>query len=152
MSTLKEQITQLERAMAALEAQRATLGDVTVEVALAPMREKLAILAQTETPTVWPAVGRRWKADNFLRVGLWRQRVRWEDEAYDRLVEQARHVTDQKERMKLYEQTDRILVEEAVMLPLSYGRWRLLVKPWISKFPTSAIRGPSWKDIVIEQH
>src|SRR5262245_47981937 len=40
----------LERAIAALEAQRATLGDSVVEAGLAPMREKLAILGAQEQP------------------------------------------------------------------------------------------------------
>jgi hypothetical protein len=35
---------QLEQAIAALKAQRATLGDAVVNAALAPMREKLAAL------------------------------------------------------------------------------------------------------------
>jgi oligopeptide transport system substrate-binding protein len=89
--------------------------------------------------------------DNFLRVGLWRERVRWRNEGYDRLVEEARRVTDQGARMQLYRQADRILVEEAAIIPLYYGRQHLLVKPWVSKFlPTSAAGRPRWKDVVIE--
>ena len=37
--------TQLEQAIAALEGQRAILGDAVVNAALAPMREKLATLS-----------------------------------------------------------------------------------------------------------
>jgi hypothetical protein len=36
---------QLEQTIAALEAQRALLGDVVVGIALAPLREKLAALS-----------------------------------------------------------------------------------------------------------
>jgi len=90
--------------------------------------------------------------DDFLRVGLWRMRARWQNEAYDELVERARRVTDQGERMSLYEQADRILVEEAAIMPLYYGRWHLLVKPWVSKYPTSAMGGAHWKDVIIEPH
>ncbi len=42
---------QLEQAIAALEAQRDVLGDAVVEAGLTPMREKLAALAETGTPT-----------------------------------------------------------------------------------------------------
>lgn len=42
---------QLEQAIAALEAQRALLGDAVVNAALAPMREKLATLTAAQTPT-----------------------------------------------------------------------------------------------------
>ncbi|MBN1993910.1 MAG: AAA family ATPase [Anaerolineae bacterium] len=91
--------------------------------------------------------------DNFLRVGLWRERVRWRNEGYDRLVEEARRITDQGARMQLYRQAERILVEEAAIIPLYYGRQHLLMKPWVSKFlPTSAAGRPRWKDVVIEPH
>jgi class 3 adenylate cyclase len=45
MPTIKEQIAQLESAIAALEAQRANLGDAVVGAALGPMQEKLAALS-----------------------------------------------------------------------------------------------------------
>ncbi len=90
--------------------------------------------------------------DFFLRASPVRRDSRWRDETYDGLVEQARRVTDQKERMRLYRQADRILVEEAVIMPLTYGRMHLLVKPWVKKFPTSTIRQWFWKDVVIEPH
>ncbi|NIM24770.1 MAG: hypothetical protein GTO65_10800, partial [Armatimonadetes bacterium] len=48
---------------------------------------------------------------------------------------------DQGKRMKLYAQADRILVEEAAIMPLTYERAHLLVKPWVSKYPTSALEG-----------
>jgi len=90
--------------------------------------------------------------DNFLRVGLWRERVGWRNEDYARLVEKARRITDQGERMKLYRQADGILVEEAAIMPLYHERLNLLVKPWVIKYPASAIGGPVWKDVIIEPH
>ena len=57
---------------------------------------------------------------------------------------------DQEERMELYQQADRILVQEAPIMPLIYGRLHLLVKPWVRKYPTSAIEQRFWKDVVIE--
>ena len=52
--------------------------------------------------------------------------------------------------MKLYGQADRILVEEAALLPLFYYRSHLLVKSWVTRYPTSAIKEWFWKDVVIE--
>ena len=69
-----------------------------------------------------------------------------------RLVEKARRVMDQEERMKLYAQADRILVEEAAIMPVLYERLDLLMKPWVSKFPTSAMGNSFWKDVIIEPH
>jgi ABC-type oligopeptide transport system substrate-binding subunit/DNA-binding SARP family transcriptional activator len=87
--------------------------------------------------------------DNFLRMSPAWSHTRWRSEAYVRLVEQARGTPDQVERMRLYQEADRILVEEAVVLPLTYRRMHLLVKPWVSRYPTSAIKQWFWKDVVI---
>jgi oligopeptide transport system substrate-binding protein len=90
--------------------------------------------------------------DNFLRVGFPWDSSGWHNAAYERLVEDARRVTDQAERMGLYAQADTILVQEAPIMPLVYGRWHLLVKPWVRKFPTSPIKLWFWKDVVLEPH
>nr|NIN69473.1 hypothetical protein [Anaerolineae bacterium]NIN99523.1 hypothetical protein [Anaerolineae bacterium]NIQ82384.1 hypothetical protein [Anaerolineae bacterium] len=76
----------------------------------------------------------------------------WRDEAYNRLVEEARRATDQPERVRSYQQADRILVNEAWILPLLYERRHSLVKPWVVKLPTSAIMLGFWKDVIIEAH
>jgi len=90
--------------------------------------------------------------DSFLRVCPARDYTRWRNRAYERLVEEARRVTDQGERMSLYGQADRILIEEAPIMPLTYGRVHLLVKPWVSKYPTSALERWLWRDVIIEPH
>ncbi len=90
--------------------------------------------------------------DNFLRVCPARHYTRWQNQAYDRLVGEAKHVTDQQVRMTLYGQADRILVEEAAIVPLAYGRRHLLVKAWVSKLPISATGDWYWKGISIEPH
>jgi oligopeptide transport system substrate-binding protein len=90
--------------------------------------------------------------DSFLRVGLGRDVIGWRNEAYIRLVEDARQVMDQSERMSLYQRADRILVEDAAVLPLSYGRFHLLVKPWVRKYPVSPVAWSFWKDVIIESH
>jgi ABC-type oligopeptide transport system substrate-binding subunit len=90
--------------------------------------------------------------DTFLRVAVSRITSRWQDEAYDRLVERARRGVDQAERMKLYRQADRRLIEEAIILPLGCRHEHLLVKPWVSRFPTSPFRKLFCQDVVIEPH
>jgi oligopeptide transport system substrate-binding protein len=89
--------------------------------------------------------------DNFLRVAP-ALAAFMENEAYDELVQRARRLTDQEERMKLYRAADRMLIEQALAIPLTYDRWHLLVKPWVSRYPTSPIRRTFWKDVVIEPH
>ena len=90
--------------------------------------------------------------DSFLRISTFLHWTRWQNETYDRLVEEARRIMDQGERMRLYGQADRILIEEAAILPLYYLRSHLLVKPWVKKYPTSAIKWWFWKDVIIEPH
>jgi ABC-type oligopeptide transport system substrate-binding subunit len=91
--------------------------------------------------------------DNFLRVDVQLDLPEWRNEAYERLLDEARQTTDQAERMQVYRQADRILMEEAVIMPLSYTPMHLLLKPWIRKFPTTAIKNPGfWKDVIIEPH
>jgi ABC-type oligopeptide transport system substrate-binding subunit/class 3 adenylate cyclase len=109
----------------------------------------------TESPPhIW---GWGWGADypdpdNFLRVGVPRAWIGWQHEVYDRLVEEARRITDQGKRMNLYRQADRILVEEAAVCPAAYSRSHLLVKPWVKVYPVSAMGGWCWKDVIIEPH
>jgi ABC-type oligopeptide transport system substrate-binding subunit/class 3 adenylate cyclase len=89
--------------------------------------------------------------DSILRASPFRRRAHWQNEVYDRLVEKARRVLDQRERLELYAQADRILVEEeAVVIPLTYMWSHMLVKPWVRKLPKSAINEWLWKDFVIE--
>jgi ABC-type oligopeptide transport system substrate-binding subunit/class 3 adenylate cyclase len=89
--------------------------------------------------------------DNYLRVAL-QNWTGWRHEGYATLVEQARRALDQQERMRLYAQAERILVWEVPALPLSYESWRVLLKPWVKRYPASPIRGPIWKDIVLAPH
>jgi len=88
--------------------------------------------------------------DNFLRVAV-QLHSEWRNETFDELVEQARRVTEQRERMKLYGQAEEILVDEAPLMPLTYVRGHLLVKPWVRRYPKSAVRD-CWKDVIIESH
>jgi oligopeptide transport system substrate-binding protein len=90
--------------------------------------------------------------DSFFRVCRARTFGAWEHEDFDRLVTQARSVTDQGERLDLYRQADEVLVEEVPILPLIYGRRHLLIKPWVRRYPTSAVQSAFWKDAVVESH
>jgi ABC-type oligopeptide transport system substrate-binding subunit/class 3 adenylate cyclase len=90
--------------------------------------------------------------DAFLRVGVTDIDAGWRNKTFQRLVERAGRVMDQRERLELYAQADRILVEEAAIVPMLYMRSHLLVKPWVTKHPISALEGWFWKDVIIEPH
>jgi ABC-type oligopeptide transport system substrate-binding subunit len=67
-------------------------------------------------------------------------------------LEDAQRMMDQSERMKAYQRADRLLIAEAPIIPLAYGSWHLLVKPWVRQFPMSSIKLWFWKDVIIEPH
>jgi ABC-type oligopeptide transport system substrate-binding subunit len=90
--------------------------------------------------------------NTFLRVALFRLTSRWRNETYEDLVERAGRGSDQAERMELYGQADRMLIEEAIALPLGQNPRYLLIKPWVSRYPLLAWRGAPWKDVIIDQH
>jgi ABC-type oligopeptide transport system substrate-binding subunit/class 3 adenylate cyclase len=101
---------------------------------------------------VWGWVADYPDPDNFLRVGNTGGYTRWQNEGYNELVQKARQVPDQKERIRLYREADRILIEGAAVMPLVYLRAHFLVKPWVIKYPASALRAFFWKDVIIEPH
>jgi oligopeptide transport system substrate-binding protein len=90
--------------------------------------------------------------DNLLRVSSHIRMTRWQNETYASLVEEARRISDHAERIKRYRAADKILMEEAVVVPILYGCKHLLIKPWITKYPTSPVDTNFWKDVVIEPH
>jgi oligopeptide transport system substrate-binding protein len=145
------------------------ITDAFTEEACAQWRQKLGIEVTIHGTRDWSEFYRRlpsevpslfsggWLADypdpdNFLRVGLPSQMVSWQNEAYRHLVEEATRCQDQAQRLARYREADRILVEEAPVLPLVYQRWHLLIKPWVTRYPVSPQRCWFWKDVVIEPH
>ncbi len=88
----------------------------------------------------------------FLRASSVQQFTRWRNPAYEKLVTRARQVMDQCKRMHLYQQADRILVQDAAVLPLTYFRLNLLIKPWVRTYPISPIDRRYYKDVIIAPH
>jgi oligopeptide transport system substrate-binding protein len=90
--------------------------------------------------------------DDFLRV-LMRggAAIGWGNEAYGRLVEDARRCSDQGRRMRLYREADQMLVGDAEIVPLTYGRQHCLVKPWV-KLQWSPLGTSLYADAIIEPH
>jgi ABC-type oligopeptide transport system substrate-binding subunit len=76
----------------------------------------------------------------------------YHNEAFDELVERARGVTDQEQRLRMFRQAERIVVDEALVVPLWYGRHHWLLKPWVKSYPTAALKWWFWKDVIIEPH
>lgn len=93
--------------------------------------------------------------DNFLRAvfhsssGL--NEPKWRSTEFDMLVDNAAGRTDQGGRMNFYRAADRTLVvDDAVIVPLTYGREPVLVKPWIQRFPRTASWQRHLKNCVVQ--
>ena len=89
--------------------------------------------------------------DNFLRARIdhIQQQSGWRNDEYDGLVELAQRSLDQTERIKLYEKAELILAEDAPIMPMFHRSVRLLVKPWVTRFPTTGLRESFFKDVII---
>jgi oligopeptide transport system substrate-binding protein len=89
--------------------------------------------------------------DSFLRVCVRAHVPYWRNEAYDRLLEGARRTSNQGDRIPLYQAADKILIEEAVIMPIAYFRAHRLVKPWV-KLPGGGLDFRNLKAVIIEPH
>jgi ABC-type oligopeptide transport system substrate-binding subunit len=90
-------------------------------------------------------------SDSFLRQSTVRLRTGWQNQTYNTLVEQALFIAVPEEKKKLHAQADRILVEEAPIIPLTYSQAHVLAKPWV-RFAAPAYVSSCWRGIVIEPH
>jgi ABC-type oligopeptide transport system substrate-binding subunit len=90
--------------------------------------------------------------DNFLRARIdhIQKQSGWQNKEYDSLVRLAQRSLDQMERIKLYEKAEWILAEEAPIMPIFHRSVRLLVKPWVTRFPTTGLREWFFKDVIIK--
>jgi ABC-type oligopeptide transport system substrate-binding subunit len=89
--------------------------------------------------------------DSFLRMGVRNHSPRWRNDQYDQLLENAQRTLDQPERIRMYQEADEILIEEAVIIPIVYAVMDRLVKPW-AKPPVGQIEDWDFRDIILEPH
>ncbi|MBI4294901.1 MAG: hypothetical protein HY669_01890 [Chloroflexi bacterium] len=84
-----------------------------------------------------------WIADypdpqNFLDVlfhsGSHSNDSEYSNPQFNALVEKARSEADVSARLKLYQQAEQLLVDDAAMIPLYFGRNYILVKPYVKGF------------------
>ncbi|MFN2240760.1 MAG: ABC transporter substrate-binding protein, partial [Anaerolineae bacterium] len=89
--------------------------------------------------------------DNFLRARIdhIQHQSGWRHEGYDSLVKQAQRSLDQGERIKLYGEAEKILAEESPIMPIFHTSVQLMVKPWVTRFPTTGLREWFFKDVII---
>jgi ABC-type oligopeptide transport system substrate-binding subunit/transcriptional regulator with XRE-family HTH domain len=88
--------------------------------------------------------------DSFLRFCVELYLPDWRHDRYRMLVEHATRSTDPADRLVTYEEAERILAEEAAIVPLMYESEHLLLKPWVTEYPSVPVKYPGfWKDVVV---
>jgi oligopeptide transport system substrate-binding protein len=90
--------------------------------------------------------------DSFLRLALHQPYVRLHHARFEDLLTTARRIADPTERLKFYQAADRLLVDEALIMPLLHTRHHYLLKPWLKRYPITPLKTSYWKDVVIEPH
>jgi oligopeptide transport system substrate-binding protein len=89
--------------------------------------------------------------DSFLRVSVQNSVPHWRNDQYDQLLQAAQQTLDQLERIRLYKEADKILIEDAAVIPIVYWQQHFLVKPW-TKIPLRRLEEWSFKEFIIEPH
>jgi oligopeptide transport system substrate-binding protein len=88
--------------------------------------------------------------DNFLRENDALRWAGWQEPRYLELVEAARRTLDQQKRLEMYREADTILIQSAALMPFKYLRSHFLVKPWVKRFPVSAIGWWYLSEVILE--
>jgi ABC-type transport system substrate-binding protein/class 3 adenylate cyclase len=90
--------------------------------------------------------------DGFFR-GFMRQRLDFHrDDEIAELLERARSVRNQDERMRLYHEADRLLVaERAAILPVFYGRSLLVRRTWVENAWANPMSGVHFDQVVVNR-
>lgn len=91
--------------------------------------------------------------DSFLRVLVGDRVSSMQGDAYQALLEKAARTTEPAIRLSAYRDAEKVMAEEAVVVPLIYESSHLMLKPWIASYPSVPVKYPGfWKDIVIGPH
>ena len=88
----------------------------------------------------------------FVRALPRRAYTGWQDDRFEGLVAHARRANNRQERLELYQRADRLLIDEAVVLPQCYSGGGLLVKPWIRLLPWTPKCPHTARPVIILPH
>ena len=108
----------------------------------------------TDPPEMAYAASGGFPAENMLRSVLPSSRTGedWTHPEFDQSLKAARKARDPLQRLQLIQEADRIVVEEAPVIPIIYPPMVYLAKPWPTSIPISHVGFWSIKDAVLEPH
>lgn len=77
--------------------------------------------------------------------------TRYKNEEVDAKLEQARTEQDTEARLRLYQDVERMLIEDAVWVPMFFDRSYILVKPYVSGFTLPATVVERFRDVQVNR-
>ncbi len=88
--------------------------------------------------------------DLLFHTSSMENNARYSNPAVDRLLEQARVEKDVDARLRIYQQAEQMIVNDAPWLPLWHGKSYLLIKPYVKGFYPAPMTIPVFRDVYIE--
>jgi oligopeptide transport system substrate-binding protein len=101
-----------------------------------------------------------WIADypdpqNFLEIKLHsnsaNNETKYSNPDVDALLDEASTETESEERLRLYQEAEQIIVDDAPWIPLYHGKSSALIKPYVDGFELEPFVIPSLRFVTIEQ-
>jgi ABC-type oligopeptide transport system substrate-binding subunit len=101
-----------------------------------------------------------WIADypdpqNFLEIKLHSgsadNETKYSNPEVDDLLDQAKTETDEAERIRLYQEAEKLIVEDSPWIPLFHGQDSVLIKPYVKNLPNAPFVIPRLRYVTIER-
>ena len=90
---------------------------------------------------------------NFLecfQTGLGNNRTGWSSREFDALIKAAYNEADEARRLKLLQQAEAVLLDEAPIIPIYFYTWKFLKAPEVKGLVPNVLGYMRWKDFYIE--
>jgi oligopeptide transport system substrate-binding protein len=162
--------TRLPRVVMTMSGTGANLGPTT-EAILEMWKQTLGVeveVEQVETATFFQDVRRGkyqmwtlgWSADypdpeNFLDIHFYSEsshnETKYANPQLDNLLQRARTERDSESRMKLYQEAESLVLQDAPWIPLFHGAASLLVKPYVKGWEPTGLVVPILKYVNVEK-
>jgi oligopeptide transport system substrate-binding protein len=130
--------------------------ELGVHITIAPLEQK--ILFQNQQSQNYTLAFSAWIADyadpstflNMMITGGGNNWAGWSNKKFDSLIEAASRSPDQNVRYGFFQNAERILLEDAPLIPLYYGQQPYLKQPWVMGWPPSQLGFERFKNVSFE--
>lgn len=89
--------------------------------------------------------------ENLFKTGTENNTGEYSNPSFDELLERAAVEQDVGKRLKMYQEAERIIVEDAACLPLFFSRSYVLVKPHVKDYMITPLGHPLLSKVYIEE-